>query len=193
MPHDATLAELKTLLGDRFSRSKADLDHHSRSESHFPPIAPHAVVWPLETAEVAAIMGICVEESCPVVGWGAGTSLEGHGLAVRGGVTVDFTRMDRILAVNAEDMDVRVQPGVTREALNTELRATGLFFPVDPGANATIGGMAANNSCGSRSIRYGTMRDNTLAIDGLWFGAGRWHRQWCGGRAFHFHGCCLAL
>jgi D-lactate dehydrogenase (cytochrome) len=139
MTIDTALAPLQALLGDRFSRTRADRDHHSRSESHFPPIAPDAVVWPLSTEEVAAIVRICADHDCPLIGWGGGTSLEGHGLAVRGGVTVDFTRMDRILEVNAEDMDVRVQPGVTREALNEALRATGLFFPVDPGANATLG------------------------------------------------------
>ena len=165
MTIDTALDRLSSLLGDRFSRSKADLDQHSRSETHFPPIPPNAVVWPMSTEEVAAIMRICAEERCPVIGWGAGTSLEGHGLAVRGGVTVDFGRMDRILEVNDADMDVRVQPGVTREALNAHLRATGLFFPVDPGANATLGGMAMTRASGTTAVRYGTMRDNVRALE----------------------------
>ncbi|SMY07729.1 FAD-binding oxidoreductase [Flavimaricola marinus] len=165
MTIETALEHLKTLLGDRFSRTKAELDHHSRSESHFAPIAPNAVVWPISTAEVSQIMRICAQEACPVIGWGAGTSLEGHGLAIRGGVTVDFSRMDQILEVHAEDMDVRVQPGVTREALNEALRATGLFFPVDPGANATLGGMAMTRASGTTAVRYGTMRDNVRALE----------------------------
>lgn len=165
MTIETAVAQLKTLLGDRCSWSKADLDQHSRSESHFDPIAPNAVVWPLTTEDVARIMQICATERCPVIGWGAGTSLEGHGLAVHGGVTVDFTRMDQVLEINAEDMNVRVQPGVTRAALNTALRATGLFFPVDPGANATLGGMAMTRASGTTTVRYGTMRDNVRALE----------------------------
>ncbi len=161
----AALPRLAALFGDRLGRSPSELDLHGRSESHFAPCPPDAVAYPETTAEVAALLRICSEERCPVIGWGAGTSLEGHGLAVRGGVVVDFSRMDRVLALHAEDMDVRVQPGVTREALNEELRATGLFFPVDPGANASLGGMAATRASGTTAVRYGTMRDNVLALE----------------------------
>ncbi len=164
MPHDAALAELSQTLGDRFSRSKAERDLHGRSETHFPLTPPDAVVWPVITPEVAEIVRICARHACPVIGWGAGTSLEGHGLAVRGGVVVDFSRMNAVVEVNAADMDVRVQPGVTREALNTELRTTGLFFPVDPGANASLGGMAATRASGTTAVRYGTMRDNVMGL-----------------------------
>lgn len=158
------LAELSTLLGDRLSRSKSDLDLHGRSETHFAPTPPDAVAYPETTEEVQALARICARHGCPMVGWGAGTSLEGHGLAVRSGVVVDFARMNAVLEVNASDMDCRVQPGITREALNTELRATGLFFPVDPGANASLGGMAATRASGTTAVRYGTMRDNVLGM-----------------------------
>jgi D-lactate dehydrogenase (cytochrome) len=140
---------------------------HGQSESYFAPVLPDAVAYPETTEEVAELMRICSANDCPVVGWGAGTSLEGHGLAVRGGVVVDFSRMKRVLEIRAEDMDVTVQPGITREELNTELRATGLFFPVDPGANATLGGMAATRASGTTAVRYGTMRDNVLGLEAV--------------------------
>lgn len=159
------LAALSQLLGDRFSRSKSDLAAHGQSETHFAPAPPDAVVYPETTEEVAQIVRICAANGVPVIGWGAGTSLEGHALAVRGGVTVDFSRMNKVLQVNPSDMDVRVQPGCTREDLNTELRATGLFFPVDPGANAALGGMAATRASGTTAVRYGTMRDNVLGLE----------------------------
>jgi D-lactate dehydrogenase (cytochrome) len=163
--HDRAFAELARLLGDRFSRSPSDRDLHGRSESHFPPMPPDAVVYPETTAEVARIVAACAEGGLPVIGWGAGTSLEGHALAPRGGVTVDFSRMNRVLQVLPEDMIAVVQPGVTREQLNTELRATGLFFPVDPGANASLGGMASTRASGTTAVRYGTMRANVLALE----------------------------
>ncbi|MDF0600103.1 FAD-linked oxidase C-terminal domain-containing protein [Psychromarinibacter sp. C21-152] len=165
MRNDAALNELSSLLGNRLSRSKSDLDLHGRSESHFPLTPPDAVAYPDSTAEVAEIVKICGRHGCPVVPWGVGTSLEGHALAFTGGVSVDFTRMNRVLKVNQEDMDVAVQPGVTREALNEELRATGLFFSVDPGANATLGGMAMTRASGTTAVRYGTMRENVLALE----------------------------
>jgi len=159
------IAGLSALLGHRLTRSKSDLDLHGRSESHFRDAPPDAVAYPETTREVAEIIRICVAEGCPVVGWGVGTSLEGQAQAFRGGVSVDFSRMNRVIEVNQEDMDVRLQPGVTREALNEELRATGLFFPIDPGANATLGGMASTRASGTTAVRYGTMRENVLGLE----------------------------
>jgi D-lactate dehydrogenase (cytochrome) len=165
--HGETLAELQAFLGQRLSRSKADLAHHGASESYFPLTPPDAVAYPETTEEVARIVRTCAARGCPVVAWGTGTSLEGHALALSGGVSVDFSRMDAVLRVNAEDMDAVVQPGVTREALNAGLRATGLFFPVDPGANASLGGMAATRASGTTAVRYGTMRDNVMACEAV--------------------------
>ncbi|PIL13735.1 2-hydroxy-acid oxidase [Puniceibacterium antarcticum] len=158
------LNALGSLLGQRLSTSKHDLDLHGRSESYFALTPPDAVAYPQTTAEVQQIVRICAEHGVPVTGWGAGTSLEGHALAVQGGLVVDFSQMDKVLEIRAADMDVTVQPGVTREALNQELRATGLFFSVDPGANASLGGMAATGASGTTSVRYGTMRENVLAL-----------------------------
>lgn len=159
-----TLEALSPLLGDRLSRSKSDLAAHGQSESYFPPIPPDAVAWPETAEEVSEIVKICAANGCPVTPWGAGTSLEGHALAVRGGLCVDFSRMNQLLEVHQEDMDAVVQPGLTREELNRDLRATGLFFPVDPGANAAIGGMAATRASGTTTVRYGTMADNVLGL-----------------------------
>lgn len=159
------LDALTTLLGQRATRSKPELDQHGRSETHFPPMPPDLVVYPQSTAEVSAVLRICADHGVPVIGYGAGTSLEGQAQAPQGGVTVDFRLMDRILQINPADMDVVVQPGLTREALNEALRATGLFFPVDPGANASIGGMASTRASGTTAVRYGTMRDNVLALE----------------------------
>ena len=165
MTIDAAVTELSTVLGPRLSQSKSDLDIHGRSETHFPHTPPDAVAFPESSDEVQQIVEICARHKCPVIGWGVGTSLEGHALAVAGGVTVDFSRMNKILRINAEDMDVVIQPGVTREELNIELRHTGLFFPVDPGANATLGGMAMTRASGTTAVRYGTMRDNVLGLE----------------------------
>lgn len=159
------VTELSRFLGDRLSQSKSDRDTHGQCESHFDPAPPDAVAYPETTEEVARIVGICAAHGVPVVGWGTGTSLEGHALAVRGGVTVDFARMNRVLEVADEDMLAVVQPGLTREGLNTDLRATGLFFPVDPGANASLGGMAATRASGTTAVRYGTMRHNVLGLE----------------------------
>ncbi len=159
------VSELSQLLGDRLNASKSDRDTHGASEMNFPVTPPDAVAYPESTAEVARIVEICARHRCPVIGWGAGTSLEGHALAVHGGVTVDFSRMNKVLEVAQEDMLAVVQPGVTREALNTELRATGLFFPVDPGANASLGGMASTRASGTTAVRYGTMRSNVLGLE----------------------------
>ncbi|MCB2137419.1 MAG: FAD-binding protein, partial [Rhodobacteraceae bacterium] len=165
MPHVAALAELQSLLGDRLSRSKSDRDLHGQSEAWFAPAPPEAVAYPETTDEVARIVRICARAGCPVTAWGTGTSLEGHALALSGGISLDMTRMNRVLDIRAEDMLAVVQPGVTREALNAELRATGLMFPVDPGANASLGGMAATRASGTTALRYGTMRDNVMALE----------------------------
>lgn len=165
MPHDAALAELQAFLGDRLVRSAADRAQHGQSETWFPPTPPDAVAYPETTAEVARLVATCARRGCPVTAWGTGTSLEGHALAIDGGVTVDFSRMNRILEVRADDLQVVVQPGITREALNGDLRATGLMFPIDPGANASLGGMAATRASGTTAVRYGTMRDNVMALE----------------------------
>ena len=165
MTIDTAIRALSTVLGDRLSLSKSDLSAHGQSETHFDAIAPDAVAYPASTDEVSQIMAICSEHCCPVVGYGAGTSLEGHTLAIQGGISLDFRDMAQVLGVDSSDMTVRVQPGITREALNQELRATGLFFPVDPGANASLGGMASTRASGTTAVRYGTMRDNVMALE----------------------------
>ena len=165
MSIDAAVSELSTVLGNRLSCSKSDLAAHGQSESYFAMTPPDAVAYPESTGEVAQIVTICAAHDCPVIGFGVGTSLEGHTIAVQGGVVVDFRRMDKVLRLNAEDMNVVVQPGLMREDLNTYLRDTGLFFPVDPGANASLGGMAATRASGTTTVRYGTMRDNVMACE----------------------------
>jgi D-lactate dehydrogenase (cytochrome) len=165
MAHDAALAELQTFLGDRLILSGADLKAHGQSEAWFPPTPPDAVAYPETTEEVSRIVATCARHHCPVTPWGTGTSLEGHALAIQGGITLDLSRMNRVLVVRPEDMQAVVQPGVTREALNTDLRATGLMFPIDPGANASLGGMAATRASGTTAVRYGTMRDNVMALE----------------------------
>jgi len=163
---DATFwQEAQVIFGNRISKKRTDCESHGRSETWFPLTPPEAVVFPESTEEVAALTKICSAHRVPLVGWGAGTSLEGHALAVCGGIVVDFTKMARVLEIRPEDRLVRVQPGVTREALNTELRATGLFFPVDPGANASLGGMAATRASGTTTVRYGSMRDNVAGLE----------------------------
>jgi D-lactate dehydrogenase (cytochrome) len=164
MSFDTALPEL-AFLGDRLSRARAVLDQHSQSESHIKSRGPDAVAFPQTTDEVSRLVSVAARHQVPLVGWGAGTSLEGHALARHGGITVDFSQMDAVLAVYPEDMLAVVQPGITREALNTELRASGLFFPVDPGANASLGGMAMTRASGTTAVRYGTMRDNVLGLE----------------------------
>ena len=165
MISDTLFAELSSVLEGRLSRSKSDLDQHGQSETWFPLTPPEAVAYPETTEEVAALMKLCHAHDIPVTGFGAGTSLEGQTLAIHGGIVVDFSRMNRVLRINDADMDVVVQPGVTREALNLELRTTGLMFPVDPGANASLGGMAMTRASGTTAVKYGTMRDNVIGLE----------------------------
>jgi len=162
-PLPAALIEaLQHQLPGRVSLAQAVREHHGRDESHFPPALPDAVVFPHSTEEVAAVARACHAARVPMIAFGAGSSLEGHVLAVQGGVCVDLTQMNRIVALHAEDFDVTVQPGVTRKQLNAEIRDSGLFFPIDPGADATLGGMAATRASGTNAVRYGTMRENLL-------------------------------
>lgn len=161
----AARSDLQTLFGNRLSVSAAELAEHGQSESLMTAGLPDAVVFPNSTAEVVALTQIATRHRLPLIGWGAGTSLEGHALALQGGISVDFRNMAGVLEVRPEDRLVRVQPGLTREALNLDLRATGMFFPVDPGANASIGGMAATRASGTTAVRYGTMRANVVALE----------------------------
>lgn len=160
--HD--FAALQALFGDRFSTADAVREHHGRAETFFPAMAPDAVVYPQTSEEVAAAVRHCAQHGIPVVPFGVGTSLEGNFLALHGGLCIDLSQMNRLLRVSAEDLDCTVQPGVTRMQLNEELRHTGLFFPIDPGADATLGGMAATRASGTNAVRYGTMRQNVLGL-----------------------------
>jgi D-lactate dehydrogenase (cytochrome) len=156
--------ELKALLGDRLSLSAAVREQHGHDESYHATAAPDAVAFPESTEEVAAIMALAAKHRVPVVPFGTGTSLEGHVAALQGGLSIDMTRMNRILEVNESDLDVRIEAGVTRKQLNEHVRDRGLFFPVDPGANASLGGMAATRASGTNAVRYGTMRENVLGL-----------------------------
>ncbi len=162
--HADALIELAALLGDRFSTGHATREQHAHDESWHHPQSPHAVVFPESTEEVASIVEICARHQTPVIPFGTGTSLEGQVIAVDGGVTINMMRMNRVLHVNAEDLDATVEAGVTRKQLNEYLRDQGLFFPVDPGADASIGGMAATRASGTNAVRYGTMREAVLAL-----------------------------
>ncbi|MGH2341842.1 FAD-binding oxidoreductase [Segnochrobactraceae bacterium EtOH-i3] len=158
------LQALHDRFGERFSASASVREQHGRGEAHQDTIAPDAVLFPETTEEVAEIVRACVAAGLPVIPHGAGTSLEGHLSAEQGGVCVDLSRMNRVLSVNPEDLDCSVEPGVTREQLNAYLRDQGLFFPVDPGANASIGGMTSTRASGTNAVRYGTMRENVLSL-----------------------------
>ncbi|OWF65509.1 2-hydroxy-acid oxidase [Polynucleobacter hirudinilacicola] len=157
-------AEIKALFGERFSISPPILDHHGRDESPYPLLAPQAVVFANTTEEVAALVKICDRFEVPIIPFGAGTSLEGHILPIHGGIALDLNNMNRVIAIHPEDMMVTVEPAVRRKQLNAELKDTGYFFPVDPGADASIGGMCATRASGTNAVRYGTMRENVLAL-----------------------------
>ncbi|HTI67292.1 MAG TPA: FAD-linked oxidase C-terminal domain-containing protein [Caulobacteraceae bacterium] len=158
------IADLRAALGDQVATGAAVRGHHAHGEGLRAPAMPDAVVFAHSTDDVAAVVARCDAARVPVIAFGVGTSLEGQVQAVRGGVCIDLSRMDRVLEVNAGDLDCRVQAGVTREQLNTSLRDQGLFFPVDPGANATLGGMAATRASGTTTVRYGAMRELTLGL-----------------------------
>ncbi len=160
----ALLAELRALLGDRVSTSDSVREHHGKDESAHPHAWPDAVVFVLTTEEVAHIVKLCGSHQIPLIAFGVGSSVEGQVLAIHGGVSIDFTRMNRILSVNVEDLDATVEPGVTRKQLNSHLADTGIFFPIDPGADASIGGMAATRASGTNAVRYGTMRENVMGL-----------------------------
>lgn len=161
---EGAIAALRALLAERLTTSPSALDLHGRDESSFAPALPDAVAFPQSTEEVAAIMRICADHAVPLIPFGTGSSLEGHILAVHGGISVDTNLMDRILRVGVDDLDATVQAGVRRTVLEKRLGGEGLFFSVDPGADASLGGMAATSASGTNTVRYGTMRENVLSM-----------------------------
>lgn len=164
-PVEATIAAARALLGERLTTNATIREQHSRGEDSSPPTLPDAVAFVETTEEVARILALCHRHEVPVVPFGAGTSLEGHVNPVRRGISLDLSRMARILDVNAEDMDGVVEPGVTRQQLNEHLRDQGMFFPVDPGSHCTLGGMVATRASGTNAVRYGTIRENVLGLE----------------------------
>jgi D-lactate dehydrogenase (cytochrome) len=160
----ALIGALTALIGDRVSISGSVREHHSHGESWHTPGVPDAVVFPETTAEVASIVRACASERVPIVPFGMGSSLEAHVNALRGGVSIDLTRMTRVVRLSAEDLDVTVEAGLTHRKLDDHLKNSGLFFPIDPGADATLGGMTATRASGTTAVRYGTMRENVMGL-----------------------------
>ena len=158
--HDA----LKQCFGDRYSTAAAILERHGKDEAYHAGVPPEAVVFATSTEDVVEVVNLCRAHKAPLIPFGTGTSLEGHINAIRGGISLDLSLMTEVLEVNEEDLDCRVQAGVTRKALNEHLRATGLMFPIDPGADASLGGMTATRASGTNAVRYGTMKDNVLGM-----------------------------
>ena len=156
---------LQARFGQRFSLAAAVREHHGRDESPFPNMLPDGVVFAESTEDVVFVVKACAEHQIPLIPYGAGSSLEGHLLAIEGGISLDVSAMNQIVSLNPEDLTVTVQPGMTRKQLNEQLRDTGLFFPIDPGADASIGGMASTRASGTNAVRYGTMRENVLGLE----------------------------
>ncbi|MCJ9754035.1 FAD-binding protein [Neorhizobium sp. BETTINA12A] len=160
----STIDALKLHFGDRLSTTEAVREHHGHDMSRQPTRLPDAVVYAENEDEVARVVSACFEAGIPVTPFAAGSSMEGHTIPLKGGISLDLTRMNRIVAVNHEDFDVQVEAGATRKQLNAHIRDTGLFFPIDPGADASLGGMASTRASGTTAVRYGTMRENVLAL-----------------------------
>jgi D-lactate dehydrogenase (cytochrome) len=162
---DLMVLALKERFGERFSQTLAVREHHGHDESPYPDMLPDAVVFAESTADVVFVVNACAEHGIPLIPYGSGSSLEGHLLAIEGGISLDVSGMNKIVALNTEDLTVTVQPGMTRKQLNEQLKDTGLFFPIDPGADASLGGMASTRASGTNDVRYGTMRENVLALE----------------------------
>ena len=161
---EALVATLRERFGDRFTTAQSIRDHHGKDESPFPTVPPDAVVYAQSTQDVVEIVNLCGAHKFPLIPYGAGSSIEGQLLAIHGGLSIDLTGMNKVLSIAADDLTATVEPGVTRKQLNLEIRDTGLFFPIDPGADATLGGMAATRASGTNAVRYGTMRENVLSL-----------------------------
>ena len=164
MKNEALQKELKNLLQDRFVTTDSVLNNFSKGEDAYDPVKPQAVVFPINNEEVSLILNLCNKYNTPVVPYGTGTSLEGHAVGNNKGITLSLEKFDKIISVNASDFDCRVQANVTREQLNEHLKDKGVFFPIDPGANAALGGMAACSASGTMAVKYGTMRTAVMGL-----------------------------